>query len=125
MMYAPRTPTPPRISLAKASLALVLLISGFVFLVGVKPALADASPAQRFLHLRNSIQDALLPQSRLADVQSNPDSYYGQVVEASGRIVGGATAAGSRMLILQVGSVSVDISVPQSLSDVSSWLDTG
>ncbi len=106
-------------------LALALVFSSIAFFLPVKPSFADLSPAQRYLHLRNSIQDALLPESRLAAIQSNPDSYYGQVVEASGRIVGGATTSGSRMLILQVGSTSVDVSVPQALSDISSWLDTG
>jgi len=116
----PRSP-----SVAKIILALALAWTAIAFSPLCRPAYADTTPAQRYLHLRNSIHDAILPEARLADVQSNPDSYYGQVVEASGRIVGGATTASSRMLILQVGGVSVDVSVPQALSDQSPWLDTG
>lgn len=90
-----------------------------------RPAWSDQTPAQRYLHLRNTIQGALLPQSRLNDVLANPDSYYGQVVEASGRVVGDATTGGSRLLILEIGTVSTDIQVPDDIAQSSPWLDTG
>lgn len=93
--------------------------------VSLRPALADSSAAQRYLHLRNSIAGALLPQSELNSVLSNPDSYYGKVVEASGRVVGDATTAGSRLVILQIGDVSADVEVPEAISDSSPWLEAG
>lgn len=117
-----------RFSTQVRSARLFLLAAGFVLLaagVCVRPALADTSAAQRYLHLRNSIAGALLPQADLNAVLSNPDSYYGRVVEASGRVVGDATTSGSRLVILQVGNVSADLDVPQAISESSPWLEAG
>ena len=89
------------------------------------PCFAASTVAQRYLHERNAVGSQLLPESSLPAIEADPGSYAGQTVEASGSVVGEADTSTSKLLILQVQNVSVDMAVPASLASTTSWLSTG
>ncbi len=85
---------------------------------------ASADPAGSYLQARQAAPQPLLTGSQIADVLLHPGSYAGRTLEAAAPVSGLVTAGEDRTALLSVGTESVVLPLPASLTGAS-WLASG
>ncbi len=85
---------------------------------------ADNSVASSYLHMRNMLGSTPGTAADLSNDQ-NATPQAARYYEFQGRIVGKVTSDDQPVVLIQVGSLSTEVSVSQSFLDRTDWMATG